>query len=153
MELQAADPQQDWASYTLLLPVVAVGNVAQLAADLVIATLQLQRAGTLYHDALLPCIGAAAYSHAPGLSSGLELYACPQRRLAVLQQRAPAAPGLHAELAAATADWVAAAGFKQVGREGAPPGPAGKWWRGGKSVRRQGAHQTQPTKAEIRLCS
>lgn len=88
--------------------------MGQLAADLLISTLQLRRAGVLHHAALLPAVGAAAFAHAPGLTHGLELFFNPERRLACLQQRAPAAPGLQAELARATATWVARAGFRQV---------------------------------------
>jgi proteasome assembly chaperone 2 len=94
--------------------VVSVGNVGQLAADLLISSLALHRKGALHHDALLPCLGNAAFSHAPGLTFGLELFCDPARKLACLQQRSPAAPGLQVELAQAMAAWIAQAGFKQV---------------------------------------
>ena len=44
-------------------PSVSVGNVAQLAVDVLINTLQLSRVGHLHHPSLLPLVGSAAYSH------------------------------------------------------------------------------------------
>ena len=38
-------------------PVVSVGNVAQLALDLIISTLDMERFGYLYHEALVPVVG------------------------------------------------------------------------------------------------
>ena len=42
---------------------VGIGNVAQLAADVVIETLALDRIGSLEHKKVLPCIGYMPYSH------------------------------------------------------------------------------------------
>ena len=47
----------------LVQPCVSVGNVAQLAVDVLINTLQLSRVGHLHHPSLLPLVGSAAYSH------------------------------------------------------------------------------------------
>ena len=44
-------------------PCVSVGNVAQLAVDLLINSLQLSRVGYLSHDSILPLVGTAAYAH------------------------------------------------------------------------------------------
>ena len=44
---------------------VSVGNVAQLAVDLLINTLSLSRAGHLHHPSILPLAGSGAYSHTP----------------------------------------------------------------------------------------
>ena len=49
----------------LLQPCVSVGNVAQLAVDLLINTLSLSRAGHLHHPSILPLAGSGAYSHTP----------------------------------------------------------------------------------------
>ena len=38
-------------------PCVSVGNVGQLAADLIISTLCLERVGYLYDDSIVPVIG------------------------------------------------------------------------------------------------
>lgn len=42
---------------------VGIGNVAQLAADVIIETLALNRIGSLEHKRVLPCIGYMPYSH------------------------------------------------------------------------------------------
>ena len=44
-------------------PCVSIGNVPQLAADLIINTLQLSRAGYLHHPGLLPLVGNDAFDH------------------------------------------------------------------------------------------
>lgn len=109
-----AHGQHDFSSYTLVVPVISVGTVGPLAADLLISTLELARQGVLHHDAILPCVGQAAFSHVPGLTFGLELFCDHGRKLACLQQRSPAAPGLQVELAEAMAAWIAQLRFKQV---------------------------------------
>ncbi len=38
-------------------PSVSIGNVGQLAADLVISTLSMAKVGYLYDDSLLPVVG------------------------------------------------------------------------------------------------
>ncbi|CAH1268845.1 PSMG2 [Branchiostoma lanceolatum] len=43
--------------YTLLLPAVSVGNVGQLAVDLIVHTLGMERIGYLHTDCLLPMVG------------------------------------------------------------------------------------------------
>ena len=44
-------------------PCVSVGNVPQLAADLIINTLRLSRAGYFQHAGLLPLVGNDAFDH------------------------------------------------------------------------------------------
>ena len=44
-------------------PCVSVGNVAQLAVDLFINSLQLSRVGHLHHASVLPLVGSSAFSH------------------------------------------------------------------------------------------
>ena len=87
MEAFPADPPV-LRGATLVLPVVAVGNVAQLAADLLINSLRLPRVARLADDALLPAAGHRGYAHVEGLASAMELYAGPGASVAVVQQRA-----------------------------------------------------------------
>ena len=112
--MEAFPPSLDLSGATLVLPVVAVGNVGQLAADLLINTLRLPRAGRLSDDALLPAVGCTAYPHAPGLATALEVHRAAGGAVAVAQQRAPAAPGTQAAFAARLAAFVKAAGVEQV---------------------------------------
>ena len=42
-----------------------MGNVGQLAVDLLINSLQLKRVGYLHHPGLLPLVGNDAFDHIP----------------------------------------------------------------------------------------
>lgn len=76
--------------YTVIVPAVCVGNVAQLACDLLISSKQLQRIGTLHHPALIPIFGPAAYQHEPQQKvSACELYESEQDKLLIVQFRTP----------------------------------------------------------------
>ena len=48
---------------SLFQPAVSVGNVGQLAADLLISTMWLDRCGFIYHDSILPLVGNDPYAH------------------------------------------------------------------------------------------
>lgn len=104
MECYPSDPDATASSLlagkTLVLPVVSHGNVGQLASDLAIEALRLPRVAILDHAALLPCVGAGAFTAdaeppATHLALGFELRACASRApgFALAQQRALVAPG------------------------------------------------------------
>ena len=52
--------------YFFFQPCISVGNVGQLAVDLVVSTLGLQRVGWIQDTALLPIVGNDAFDHTPG---------------------------------------------------------------------------------------
>lgn len=139
--MEAFPPSLDLRGATLVLPVVAVGNVGQLAADLLISTLRLPRAGRLADDALLPAVGGAAYPHAPGLATALEVHRASGSGVAVAQQRSAAAPGTQVPFAHRLAAFLKAAGVEQVGEE-----ELGSWSRVciGLTFGQIGSAQTQP---------
>ncbi|NXF73056.1 PSMG2 protein, partial [Sclerurus mexicanus] len=78
---------------TLLLPAVSVGNVGQLAIDLVISTLDMTKVGYFYTDCLVPMVGnnpyATAEENSTELSINAEVYSLPSKKLVVLQIRSP----------------------------------------------------------------
>ncbi|KAL5507099.1 hypothetical protein ACEPAH_6555 [Sanghuangporus vaninii] len=74
-------------SKTLVVPVVSVGNVAQLAADLLIATLGLQQLGVFDPTYLIPVVGAR--EEGPGITTPLELFGKERVDILVIQQRSP----------------------------------------------------------------
>ncbi|KAK9826034.1 hypothetical protein WJX74_007083 [Apatococcus lobatus] len=86
---------------SLVLPAVSVGNVGQLALDLLINTAAAPCTGRLQTTCLLPCIGRGAYDHQPAesLATPLELYIPKVGSVAYLQQRSPAALGQQAVFA------------------------------------------------------
>ncbi|XP_075824529.1 proteasome assembly chaperone 2 [Microtus pennsylvanicus] len=81
----------DLTNFTLLMPAVSVGNVGQLAIDLIISTLNMSKIGYFYTDCLVPMVGnnpyATAEENSDELSINTEVYALPSRNLVVLQLR------------------------------------------------------------------
>ncbi|NXY47107.1 PSMG2 protein, partial [Ceuthmochares aereus] len=77
----------------LLQPAVSVGNVGQLAIDLVISTLNMTKVGYFYTDCLVPMVGnnpyATAEENSVELSINAEVYSLPSKKLVVLQIRSP----------------------------------------------------------------
>lgn len=90
----------DLTGHTVILPSLGVGNVAQLSADLLIATLRLQKCATVWHPAVVPIVGPRAFDHDTDPTTGAcELYTStgtgeqsPPRLLSVVQLRSPLAP-------------------------------------------------------------
>ena len=82
-------------------PAVSIGNVGQLALDLLINTSAAACTARLQTACLLPCVGRGAYDHQPeqSIATPLELYVPEDDRVAYLQQRSPAAPGQQAAFA------------------------------------------------------
>ncbi|XP_058448709.1 proteasome assembly chaperone 2 [Malaya genurostris] len=84
--------------YSFLVPSVSVGNVAQLAVDLLIETLKLEKVGMLWHRALIPAVGPPAFDHDKDKdTTTAELYLSEQCKLLVLQIRAPLVGALQSE--------------------------------------------------------
>ncbi|XP_062056204.1 proteasome assembly chaperone 2 isoform X1 [Lepus europaeus] len=81
----------DLSGFTLLMPAVSVGNVGQLAIDLIISTLDMCKIGYFYTDCLVPIVGnnpyATAKENAAELSTNAEVYSLPSKKLVVLQLR------------------------------------------------------------------
>ncbi|XP_058115721.1 proteasome assembly chaperone 2 [Anopheles ziemanni] len=98
----------DFTGYSFIVPSVSVGNVPQLAVDVVIETLQLEPAGQVWHPALIPIVGPAAFEHEPSASitTSAELYASEERKLLVLQIRAPLVGALQKQFFELLADFV-----------------------------------------------
>lgn len=80
----------DFNGYTLIIPSTCVGNVAQLTADLIIESLKMEKVGSVFDAAIIPLIGASAYSHVTDkLTTSSELFVNRNSSVAVLQIRAP----------------------------------------------------------------
>lgn len=98
---------------------MTIGNVGQLATDLLISTLRLSRVGFLETTAVLPCAGNDAFSHQQGnIALSLELYHLQQPDgqldIYVVQQRSPAAKGCQQRFAEELSEWTCKAGFTEV---------------------------------------
>ncbi|XP_023563280.1 proteasome assembly chaperone 2 isoform X3 [Octodon degus] len=91
MFVPCGEAEPDLSGCTLLLPAVSVGNVGQLAIDLIISTLNMSKIGYFYTDCLVPMVGnnpyATAEENSTELSINTEVYSLPSRKLVALQLR------------------------------------------------------------------
>ncbi|KAM5549056.1 hypothetical protein ABKV19_000462 [Rosa sericea] len=101
---------------TLILPALSIGNVGQLAVDLLVASTKAERVGFLDSPYVLPCVGNDAYGPVPQghLALPLEAYESASNGMALIQQRSPVVKGRMIEFAKKLADYVAASGKKHV---------------------------------------
>ncbi|CAI8019368.1 Proteasome assembly chaperone 2 [Geodia barretti] len=111
----AEDQSVSFAGSRLILPCISVGNVGQLAVDLLINTLRLPRAGHLHHPSLLPLAGSGAYSHTSGLlHTAAEVYHSSELKITVVQMRTPVAKGRSREFCDAFLQWVQSSSFSDT---------------------------------------
>ncbi|XP_007949865.2 proteasome assembly chaperone 2 [Orycteropus afer afer] len=91
MFVPCADPAPELTGFTFLMPAVSVGNVGQLAIDLIISTLNMFKVGYFYTDCLVPMVGNNPYAtteeNSTELSINAEVYSLPSRKLVALQLR------------------------------------------------------------------
>lgn len=79
--------------FTVIIPSLGVGNVAQLCADLLISSFRLHKIATAWHSAIVPLLGPKAFEHdTDPTTTACELYGAASLKLAVLQLRAPIVP-------------------------------------------------------------
>ncbi|KAF7471762.1 Hypothetical predicted protein [Marmota monax] len=91
MFVPCGDWVPDLTGFTLLMPAVSVGNVGQLAIDLIISTLNMHKIGYFYTDCLVPIVGNNPYAteedNSTELSTNAEVYSLPSKKLVALQLR------------------------------------------------------------------
>ncbi|XP_066972109.1 proteasome assembly chaperone 2 [Macrobrachium rosenbergii] len=76
--------------YTLLLPSVSVGNVGQLAVDILISSLPSEKIGLVHHPALYPLVGGDPYNESSKeVTTSADLHLMEQKNLVVMQIRSP----------------------------------------------------------------
>lgn len=100
----------------LLLPALSIGNVGQLAVDLLVSSLGAKRVGYLDDPSLLPCVGNDAYGPVTDgdLSLPLEVYESPSHALGLIQQRSPVLKGMMVAYARNLANFICSIGKKHV---------------------------------------
>ncbi|XP_062020370.1 uncharacterized protein LOC133736787 [Rosa rugosa] len=98
---------------TLILPALSIGNVGQLAVDLLVASTMAERVGFLDSPYVLPCVGNDAYGPVPQghLALPLEAYESASNGMALIDFFLQ---GRMIEFAKKLADYVAASGKKHV---------------------------------------
>ncbi|XP_041993656.1 proteasome assembly chaperone 2-like [Salvia splendens] len=117
MELYLEDGKQlSPNSSTLILPALSIGNVGQLAVDLLISSLKAEKVACLDDPNVLPCVGNDAYSPSPlgKLAVSLEAYEASSSALTLVQQRSPVVKGMMMAYAKNIADFAAANGKKHI---------------------------------------
>ncbi|KAF7321756.1 Proteasome assembly chaperone 2 [Mycena kentingensis (nom. inval.)] len=93
---------------TLVVPVVSTANVSQLAADLLIATLELQCIGVFDSSFLVPALGGR--EDGDGVTTPMELYGSSDLNVLVIQQRSPALKSHKQEFVSALLEFIATSG-------------------------------------------
>ncbi|XP_013368924.1 PREDICTED: proteasome assembly chaperone 2 isoform X2 [Chinchilla lanigera] len=108
----------DLSGCTLLLPAVSVGNVGQLAIDLIISTLNMSKIGYFYTDCLVPMVGnnpyATAEENSTELSINTEVYSLPSRKLVALQLRSIFIKYKSSSFCEKLLSWVKSSSFARV---------------------------------------
>lgn len=108
----------NWEEYSLLVPMVSVGNVGQLTADLIISTLWMDRIGFIMHEAITPVVGNNPFAHADAtackLTSCCEVYESASTQVMAIQQRAPLIKGRVKSYIKFLSDWIKEKNFRQV---------------------------------------
>jgi proteasome assembly chaperone 2 len=101
---------------TLILPALSIGNVGQLAVDLLVSSTKAERIGYLDDPHVLPCVGNDAYLPSPpgDLALPLEAYDSTSNLLTLIQQRSPVVKGMMIEYAKNVADFAATSGKKHI---------------------------------------
>nr|XP_046188699.1 proteasome assembly chaperone 2 isoform X3 [Oncorhynchus gorbuscha] len=104
--------------FTLIMPAISVGNVGQLAVDLIVSTLNMCRVGYIHTDCLIPMAGNNPYAtfaeNANDLSTNAEVYSSPELRLAVLQIRTPIIQTKSKKFCKLMVSWIKASGFSRT---------------------------------------
>jgi len=121
-----ATPAPDFKGQTLILPSVAVGNVAQLCVDAFLTTLAadadsapVTKVGYL-HDENVACAAAndalaPTPAHFDGaITLSVEVFQCPRRKLVIVQHRAPILKSRRVNYARNICKWARECGFQRI---------------------------------------
>lgn len=105
-------------SWVLLLPSVNIGNIGQLAVDLILSTLPAEHIGHLRSMAVVPFAAPAPAvpNHKSSVITALEVYRLTRTScdLIVVQQRSPSAKGRAAEHAQDIISWAMENGCSEI---------------------------------------
>ncbi|KAM3857984.1 proteasome assembly chaperone 2 [Diretmus argenteus] len=104
--------------FTLVMPAIAVGNVGQLAVDLIVSTLKMSRVGYIHTDCLIPMVGNNPYftctEDAEELHTAAEVFTAAEMKLAVLQIRAPIVQTRSKKFRQLMVSWIKSSGFSRT---------------------------------------
>lgn len=109
--------ENKWSNFTFIFPCVSVGNIGQLATDLLISTIpNLRKAGYLINNRLVqPIIGYDPYNqNSNDLCLSVEIYESVELSLVIMQQRAPLFKGKRNEFVKLLVEFIKSENFKEV---------------------------------------
>ncbi|CAG2118153.1 unnamed protein product [Medioppia subpectinata] len=109
----------EWSEHTVIYGCVSVGNVPQLAIDLLVSTLiesrECRLVGHLYSPALMPLSGPDPYRFGgQTLATSAQVFECKARKLLIIQQRTPLYKESRQQFFDSLAKWLSTAGVKRV---------------------------------------
>lgn len=117
----SSDPstQASLKNCVLILPAVSVGNVAQLAVDVLISSLPFVKVGYIHDECIQPVVANDVFALTScktrgRLAVGLEVFMWAESGLVLIQQRAPILPGRSALFASRVLAWAEEAGVAQI---------------------------------------
>lgn len=105
----------DWSEYTFIFPSVSIGNIGQLATDLLISSFpNTYKAGYLTTDLVEPIVGHDPFvQKSTDLSMSCELYENKDLKIVVFQQRAPLFKGRRKAFAELLTQFIQTERFKE----------------------------------------
>lgn len=109
----------DFSGYTVIIPAVSVGNVAQFAVDALITSYSLKKVGFI-HDRNVACVvGNDPCAVSPKQANGemalpIEVFQSEERKLIVVQRRSPVLKGCRKVFCQALFEWIQESGFAKV---------------------------------------
>jgi len=84
--------KEEFQGYSLVIPALSVGNVGQLAIDVLLASLETRLVGSVDHPSLLPAVGSdPMVRNSDRLMTACEVFACDGPKLLVVQIRSSVA--------------------------------------------------------------
>ncbi|XP_059468504.1 proteasome assembly chaperone 2 [Neocloeon triangulifer] len=106
---------EDVTGYKMIIPSVSIGNVGQLAVDILIATVRPQKWAVAWHPALVPIVGGDPYDYSTNeIATACELYVSKENKLVFLQLRSPLAKEHGKDFLEKLADWTKERKFSEV---------------------------------------
>ncbi|XP_054710873.1 proteasome assembly chaperone 2-like [Uloborus diversus] len=85
--------QPIFEDYIFILPSISVGNVGQLAVDLLLNNLEVKHVAFIEEPSILPIVGPDPFDpESTKLATSCELFQFEEKKLLIMQQRAPIIP-------------------------------------------------------------
>lgn len=113
------NPTLDVSGHTLIIPCVSIGNVGQLAVDILLAsTLSTGEKAEYLCDLdaryCVPFVGASIEANHPALRTPLQVFTFPKSKLTIVQQRSPILKTHKDQFVSNLGKWAREKGFREI---------------------------------------